>query len=80
MRNMRRPPFELANLTCDQLWYLREKIRADGGICPRDERARRAFFRTRTCISPDERVLPAEVRTYLDAVRKAEQARACDAE
>ncbi|NBN63723.1 YARHG domain-containing protein [Microvirga tunisiensis] len=68
-RNISRSSQELSQMTCSQLWYLGEKIRADGGVCPRSERARQAFFRTRTCVSQDERVLGEEVGAYLAALR-----------
>ncbi len=76
-RNMQKSPEELERLACDQLWYLREKIRADGGICPRGEREQRAFFRNRRCLSPDEGILAAQVRDYLAAVRQVEAMKGC---
>lgn len=76
-RNISRPEQELQQMTCSQLWYLGEKIRADGGVCPRDDRARQAFFRNRTCVSQDERVLVGEVKAYLAALRGIAAAKGC---
>lgn len=76
-RNISRPVHELEQMTCSQLWYLGEKIRADGGVCPRDERARQAFFRNRTCASQDERVLVGEVKAYLAALRQIAANKGC---
>ncbi len=50
--NMQKSPEELYGLGCDQLWYLREKIRAEGGICPRGDRELRAFFATGDACPP----------------------------
>ena len=77
MRNISRPVHELEQMTCNQLWYLGEKIRADGGVCPRDDRARQAFFRNRTCVSQDERVLVGEVKAYLSALRQIAADKGC---
>lgn len=76
-RNISRPAHELQQMTCSQLWYLGEKIRADGGVCPRDDRARQAFFRNRTCVSQDERVLVGEVKAYLAALRGIARDKGC---
>lgn len=76
-RNMQKSPEELYGLGCDQLWYLREKIRAEGGICPRGDRELRAFFRNKRCLSPDEGILASEVRDYLAGIRQVEAAKGC---
>lgn len=76
-RNMQKSPEELYSLGCDQLWYLREKIRAEGGVCPRGDRELRAFFRNKRCLSPDEGILASEVRDYLASVRQVEAAKGC---
>lgn len=78
--NMQKSPEELYGLGCDQLWYLREKIRAEGGICPRGDRELRAFFRNRRCLSPNEGILVSEVRNYLAELRKVEAAKGCPPE
>ena len=77
MRNISRPAHELQQMTCSQLWYLGEKIRADGGVCPRDDRARQAFFRSRTCVAQDERVLVGDVKAYLETLRQIAADKGC---
>jgi len=75
--NMRRDTLSLKSLTCQQLWYLDAKIRADGGVCPATAREKRAFGSAGRCASQSEDILPMKVRTYLTTLRGVRRAKGC---
>jgi len=67
----------LGSLTCQQLWYLEQEVLANGRVCLKSHRAQQAFKRAKPCISEEERILPANARAYLAAVRKAASHKKC---
>ncbi len=76
-RNMQREPSTFGTMLCRQFWYLENKILAEGRVCLRSDRARRAFKSAKPCISDDERILPERVRDYLQKLRRAEADKGC---
>ncbi|WP_346895168.1 hypothetical protein [uncultured Roseibium sp.] len=76
-RNMQRSPSTFGTMLCRQFWYLENKILAEGRVCLKSDRARRAFKRAKPCISDDERILPRRVRDYLAELRKAAAKKGC---
>ena len=76
-RNMQREPSTFGTMLCRQFWYLENKILAEGRVCLRSDRARRAFKSAKPCISDDERILPERVRDYLQKLRRAEAGKGC---
>ncbi|WP_417688834.1 hypothetical protein [Roseibium sp.] len=79
LRAMETPPSSFGLKTCQQLWYLEQKVLAAGRICLGSERGRRAFSASLPCISDDEKILEEEVRLYLDEVRMARREKRCPA-
>lgn len=76
-RNMQRNPSTFGTMLCRQFWYLENKILAEGRVCLKSERARRAFKTAKPCISDDETILPRRVRDYLAELRKAAAKKGC---
>lgn len=76
-RNMQRNPSTFGTMLCRQFWYLENKILAEGRVCLKSERARRAFKSAKPCISDDETILPRRVRDYLAELRKAAAKKGC---
>lgn len=76
-QNLARDPSSFGTMTCDQIWYLVSKIRADGRVCPASDRAARAFRAAPDCISGDERVLAPQVRAYLAQLRATARGKQC---
>lgn len=70
-------PARFGALTCQQFWYAEQETLADGRVCLRTERARRAFNRWQKCISDDEAILPKRARAYLQQLRTAARERGC---
>ncbi|WP_346909626.1 hypothetical protein [uncultured Roseibium sp.] len=76
-RNMQRNPSTFGTMLCRQFWYLENKILAEGRVCLKSDRARRAFKTAKPCISDDENVLPRRVRDYLAELRRAAAKKGC---
>lgn len=70
-------PGRFGAMTCQQLWYTEQEVLAEGRVCLKSERARRAFRRAPRCISDDETILPAKTEGYLEQLRKAARAKRC---
>ena len=70
-------PGRFGAMTCQQLWYVEQEVLAEGRVCLKTERARRAFRRAERCISPDEDILPLKARTYLETLRETARGRGC---
>lgn len=75
--NLRRDPLTFGSMDCQQIWYLENKILADGRICLTSERARRAFRLAKRCISEEERILPKQVKDYLALLRSTARGKGC---
>lgn len=75
--NLGRDPLTFGSMDCQQIWYLENKILADGRICPSSERARRAFRAAKRCISDEERILPKQVKDYLALLRSTARRKGC---
>ena len=72
-----RAPSSFPSMTCQQLWYLEHKVLAEGRVCLRSDRARRAFRNAPRCISPDERILSENEQDYLKQLRKVLKRKKC---
>ncbi|GAB4518540.1 MAG: hypothetical protein Tsb0019_18740 [Roseibium sp.] len=70
-------PGRFGAMTCQQLWYVEQEVLAEGRVCLRTERARRAFRRAERCISDDETILPQKVLEYLATLRRAAREKGC---
>ncbi|MCK7612184.1 HdeA family protein [Roseibium sp. CAU 1639] len=70
-------PGRFGAMTCQQLWYTEQEVLAEGRVCLKTERARRAFRRAPRCISDDESILPAKVEDYLDQLRQSARDKGC---
>jgi len=70
-------PGRFGAMTCQQLWYTEQEVLAEGRVCLRSERARRAFRRAKRCISDDETILPAKVESYLEELRGSARDKGC---
>lgn len=68
---------DLPRKTCQQLWYLGQKVLYAGRVCLASERALRVFSSARKCISKSERILPQDARDYLQDVRAVMTAKSC---
>jgi len=75
--NLRRDPSTFGSMDCQQIWYLENKILADGRICLSSERARRAFRSAKRCISDEERILPKQVQDYIALLRTTAHRKGC---
>jgi len=71
-------PGRFGAMTCQQLWYTEQEVLAEGRVCLRTERARRAFRRAPRCISDDETILPEKVEDYLEQLRQSARDKGCD--
>ncbi|MBD8890194.1 hypothetical protein [Roseibium litorale] len=74
---MSRSPERFSSLLCQQLRYLEAKVLAAGRICQRSDRARRSFPDARSCLSPDEDILPGPAKDYLVLLRQTIDAKGC---
>jgi putative N-acetylmannosamine-6-phosphate epimerase len=63
--------------TCQQLWYVEQQVLAEGRVCLKTERARRAFRRAERCISSNEAILPIKTRNYLAQLRGVGRDKGC---
>ncbi|GAA0771859.1 hypothetical protein E1180_04265 [Roseibium denhamense] len=63
--------------TCQQLWYMEQEVLVEGRVCLQTERAKRAFRSAPPCISAEERILPAELKKDLLAIRQAAANKTC---
>ncbi len=70
-------PSTFGAMTCQQLWYTEQEVLAEGRVCLRSERAKRAFRRAPRCISPDEDILPKKARDYLARLRMVGRDKNC---
>lgn len=70
-------PGRFGAMTCQQLWYVEQEVLAEGGVCLKTERARRAFRKSGRCISPDEDILPVKARDYLANLRGVARRKGC---
>jgi hypothetical protein len=70
-------PGRFGAMTCQQLWYVEQEVLAEGRVCLRTERARRAFRRAERCISDDEAILPEKALEYLDVLRRTARDKGC---
>lgn len=70
-------PGRFGAMTCQQLWYTEQEVLAEGRVCLKTERARRAFRRAPRCISDDETILPAKVEDYLAVLRRSARDKGC---
>ncbi|WP_269581632.1 hypothetical protein [Roseibium sp. Sym1] len=70
-------PGRFGAMTCQQLWYTEQEVLAEGRVCLKSERARRAFRRAPRCISDDETILPGKVEAYLETLRKSARDKGC---
>ncbi|MES0881691.1 hypothetical protein [Roseibium sp. SCP14] len=70
-------PANFRGMTCQQLWYVEQEILAEGRVCLKTERARRAFSRAERCISADESILPRKARDYLGQLRQTARDKGC---
>lgn len=70
-------PGTFGAMTCQQFWYAEQQVLAEGGVCLKSERARRAFQRAGRCISSDEDILTAKARGYLAELRAAARRKHC---
>ncbi len=64
-------------MTCQQLWYTEQEVLAEGRVCLKSERAKRAFRRAERCISGDEDILPKKARSYLERLRGVARDKNC---
>ncbi|WP_428572572.1 hypothetical protein [Roseibium sp.] len=76
-QNLTVNPGRFGAMTCQQLWYTEQEVLAEGRVCLKSERARRAFRRAPRCISDDETILPAKVEAYLEQLRVAARKKGC---
>jgi len=70
-------PATFGAMTCQQLWYVEQQVLAEGGVCLKTERARRAFRKAGRCVSPDEDILSVKARHYLKYLRDVAQGKGC---
>lgn len=70
-------PGRFGAMTCQQLWYTEQEVLAEGRVCLKTERARRAFRRAPRCISDDETILPAKIEDYLAQLRLSAREKGC---
>jgi len=70
-------PGRFGAMTCQQFWYVEQEVLAEGRVCLRTERARRAFRRAERCISDDETILPERAQHYLEVLRHAARDKGC---
>ncbi len=70
-------PGRFGAMTCHQLWYVEQQVLAEGRVCLRTDRARRAFRRAERCISDDEDILPEKARDYLETLRSVARGKGC---
>ncbi|MCX2722431.1 hypothetical protein [Roseibium salinum] len=70
-------PGTFGAMTCQQLWYVEQEVLAEGQVCLKSERARRAFRRAGRCISPDEAILSDKTRDYLKKLRAVARHKEC---
>jgi hypothetical protein len=63
--------------TCQQLWYVEQEVLAEGRVCLKTERARRAFRRAKRCISNSETILPRQTKDYLTKLRRTARDKGC---
>ncbi|QFT31844.1 hypothetical protein FIV00_15230 [Labrenzia sp. THAF82] len=70
-------PGRFGAMTCQQLWYVEQEVLAEGRVCLKTERARRAFSRAERCISDDEDILPTRARGYLETLREVARGKNC---
>ncbi|WP_299481731.1 hypothetical protein [uncultured Roseibium sp.] len=70
-------PARFGAMTCQQLWFVEQKTLAEGRVCLKSERAKRAFRRFDRCISSSESILPVKTRSYLEQLRKVARGKGC---
>ena len=70
-------PANFRGMPCQQLWYVEQEVLAEGRVCLKTERARRAFSRAERCISADESILPRKARDYLGQLRQTARDKGC---
>ncbi|MEM9635524.1 MAG: hypothetical protein AAGA50_29650 [Pseudomonadota bacterium] len=70
-------PANFRGMTCQQLWYVEQEVLAEGRVCLKTERARRAFSRAERCISADESILPRKARDFLSQLRQVARDKGC---
>jgi hypothetical protein len=70
-------PGRFGAMTCQQHWYVEQEVLAEGRVCLKSERARRAFRRAERCISSSENILPVRARDYLETLRQSARAKQC---
>ncbi|WP_298986996.1 hypothetical protein [uncultured Roseibium sp.] len=70
-------PGRFGAMTCQQLWYVEQEVLAEGRVCLKTQRARRAFSRAERCISNDEDILPTKARDYLENLRSVARGKSC---
>lgn len=70
-------PANFRGMPCQQLWYVEQEVLAEGRVCLKTARARRAFSRAERCISADESILPRKARDYLGQLRQTARDKGC---
>ena len=70
-------PANFRGMPCQQLWYVEQEVLAEGRVCLKTERARRAFSRAERCISGSESILPKKARDYLAELRSVARNKRC---
>ncbi len=70
-------PGRFGAMTCQQHWYVEQEVLAEGRVCLKSARARRAFQRAKRCISDSEAILPKKARDYLEILRQSARAKSC---
>ncbi len=70
-------PGRFGAMTCQQLWYVEQKTLAEGRVCLKSTRAKRAFSRADRCISSSEAILPKKTQDYLTQLRNAARSKSC---
>ena len=70
-------PARFGAMTCQQLWYLEQGVLAEGKVCLKSDRARRAFQRAGKCIASDEAILSSAERDYLSKLRDVGKGKGC---
>jgi hypothetical protein len=70
-------PGRFGAMTCQQLWYVEQEVLAEGRVCLKTERARRAFRRAKRCISNSETILPGKTKDYLTKLRRTARDKGC---
>lgn len=70
-------PGTFGAMTCQQFWYVEQQVLAEGRVCLKSERARRAFRRSERCISTSEAILSRNTRDYLSQLRAVAGKKGC---